>query len=471
MRIKLYRPVTEQSYRIECDNRSVNNISMQAHPANSDAVWTVSALNFEVKTLLSQGIGTLWIEGEISNFVCPASGHWYFTLKDERAQCRAAMFKGRNNRVGFLPENGQHVLLRAQVTLYEARGEYQLVVDHIEDAGIGELMRRYEQLKNKLASEGLFRDELKKPIPEQPKKIGIISSTTGAAIRDVLSVIGRRAPHIPVLIFPTLVQGETAADQIINALHKALQTGDCDVILMVRGGGSIEDLWCFNDEALAREIAHFPIPIVTGIGHEIDFTIADFAADLRTPTPSVAAETVTPDRFEMMQMIDTQISRVTSLILQRLTNHKERIEQIQKRLQGQHPARQFQALKMRLKFAYDTLLDRARMQIATDRYRLQLCLSTIQRSNPLANIRQHQENLIRLRGDHINALKQLMLKARHRLAMQAKSLDTLSPLKTLSRGFATISKNKKLISSVAQLSAGDKIDITLSDGSKQARVE
>ncbi|MCH7882057.1 MAG: exodeoxyribonuclease VII large subunit [Proteobacteria bacterium] len=444
---------------------------MQAQPPSSDTVWTVSALNFEVKTLLSKGIGTLWIEGEISNFVCPSSGHWYFTLKDERAQCRAAMFKGRNSRVGFVPENGQHVLLRAQVTLYEARGEYQLLVDHLEDAGIGELMRRYEQLKNRLDKEGLFRDELKQPIPSQPKKIGIITSPTGAAIRDVLSVIRRRAPHIPVLIFPTMVQGEGAAAQLIEALQSARREGGCDVILMVRGGGSLEDLWCFNDEALARVIAAYPIPVVTGIGHEIDFTIADFTADLRTPTPSVAAETVTPDRFEMMQTIDARINRMTSLVLQRLTHDSEGLRQIQKRLKGQHPSRQFEALKMRLKYAYDNLLDRARMHIGADRHRLQLCHSTIQQSSPLRKIRQQQEYLIHLRSNTINAIKQSLLAAGHQFAIQAKSLDTLSPLKTLSRGFATIRKGEQLVSSVNQLSTGDEIEITLSDGSKQARVE
>ncbi len=444
---------------------------MQAHPASSDTVWTVSALNFEVKTMLLQGIGTLWIEGEISNFACPSSGHWYFTLKDERAQCRAAMFKGRNNRVGFIPENGQHVLLRAQVTLYEARGEYQLVVDHLEDAGIGELMRRYEQLKIQLDQEGLFADDLKKPIPAQPKKIGVITSTTGAAIRDVLSVIRRRAPHIPVLIFPTMVQGEAATAQIIEALQRARQQGDCDVILMVRGGGSLEDLWCFNDEALARVIADYPIPVVTGIGHEIDFTIADFTADLRTPTPSVAAESVTPDRLDMMQTIDFRIARMTSLVVQRLTLYSKGLGQIHKRLQGQHPSSQIEALKMRLKYASDNLLDRTTTRIGTDRYRLQLCHSTIQQSSPLRRIRQQREYLIHLGSNTINAIKQRMLKARHQLAIQANSLDNLSPLKTLSRGFATVRKGEQLVSSVNQLSTGDKIDITLSDGSKQARVE
>ena len=420
--------------------------------------------------MLSQGIGSLWIEGEVSNFACPASGHWYFTLKDERAQCRAAMFKGRNNRVGFIPKNGQHVLIRAQVTLYEARGEYQLVVDHLEDAGVGELMRRYEILRSKLDAEGLFNSQLKQPIPAQPKKIGIVTSPTGAAIRDVLSVLGRRAPHIPVMLFPTIVQGEAAAEQILQAMRNAKNQGDCDVLLLVRGGGSLEDMWCFNDETLAREIAHFPIPVVTGIGHEIDFTIADFVADMRAPTPSVAAETVSPDRFEMMPAVDEYIRRIVIQANQCLSRANEQLTALAKRLQLQHPQRQFQALKIRLNYAYDALLERERNRIGNEKHRLRLCQSMILQSSPLIMIRQQRETLNSLHNSNTSAMKQYVLVAKHRLALQAKSLDALSPLKTLSRGFAKISKDAKLVSSVSQLQSGDEIDITLSDGNKQATV-
>lgn len=420
--------------------------------------------------MLSQGIGSLWIEGEVSNFACPASGHWYFTLKDERAQCRAAMFKGRNSRVGFIPKNGQHVLIRAQVTLYEARGEYQLVVDHLEDAGVGELMRRYEVLKSKLDAEGLFNSQLKKPIPAQPRKIGIVTSPTGAAIRDVLSVLARRAPHIPVMLFPTIVQGERAAEEILQAMRNAKSQGDCDVLLLVRGGGSLEDMWCFNDEALAREIAHFPIPVVTGIGHEIDFTIADFVADMRAPTPSVAAETVSPDHYEMMQTVDEYIRRIAIQARQCLSRFNQQLVQLDKRLQLQHPQRQFQALKIRLNHAYDALLERERNRIDNERHRLQLCQSVIAQSSPLIMIRQQREALNSLHISNTSAMKQTVLVAKHRLALQAKSLDALSPLKTLSRGFAKITKDAKLISSVNQLCSGDEIDITLSDGHKQATI-
>ena len=444
---------------------------MKSQLSGPDTIWTISALNFEVKTLLSEGIGSLWIEGEISNFVCPASGHWYFTLKDERAQCRAAMFRGRNNRVGFLPKNGQHVLIRALVTLYEARGEYQLVVEHLEDAGVGELMRRYEALKAKLGAEGLFADELKRPPPSHPKSIAIVTSPTGAAIRDVLSVLGRRAPHIPVLVFPTLVQGEQAAELILQALHSVRQHGGCDVLLLVRGGGSLEDMWCFNDEILAREIANFPIPIVTGIGHEIDFTIADFVADFRAPTPSVAAETVSPDRYELMQTVDSQLNRITGQVHQQLERANQQLGQITRRLQLQHPHRALQQLKVRLNYAYEALLTQKRNRLTNEKHRLQLCWSIITQSSPLLRIRRQREAVVVLNSKCVNAIKRRILDARHDLALQVKSLDALSPLKTLARGFAKISKNQKLVSSVNQLASGDEIEITLSDGSKQATVQ
>ena len=444
---------------------------MRSSSTIEQTIWTVSALNFEVKTMLAEGIGALWIEGEVSNFACPASGHWYFTLKDERAQCRAAMFKGKNSQVGFVPQNGQQVLLKAQVTLYEARGEYQLLAEHLEDAGIGELMRRYNKLKLELANEGLFSAALKQALPAHPQKIAIVTSPTGAAIRDALSVIRRRAPHIPVLLYPTVVQGESAAEQILKALQLVKASNECDVLLLIRGGGSLEDMWCFNDEKLAREIAGFPIPVVTGIGHEIDFTIADFAADFRAPTPSVAAETITPDRFELMQNIDYQLKRITTRILSRLANSEEFLSQCYKRLSNQHPSRQFDQLIMRLRFNCEKLLERTGNQLSSRQNRLQLCHSSIRQSTPLTIIERKLDWLNQLGRDQVNAARRQLLLAEHKLAIHARSLDTLSPLKTLARGFAKISKDQKLVNSVAQLAAGDEIKITLSDGSRQAVIE
>ncbi len=444
---------------------------MQPTQNDKQSTWTVSALNFEVKTMLSQGIGTLWIEGEISNFARPASGHWYFTLKDEKAQCRAAMFKGRNSQVRFLPENGQKVLLRAQVTLYEARGEFQLVVDHLEDAGVGELMRRYEQLKTRLDKEGLFERSLKKPLPKHPKQIALVTSASGAAIRDVLSVIARRAPHIPVVVFPTPVQGETAARQICQALERVVAFGGCDVVLLVRGGGSLEDLWCFNDETLARAMHAFPIPLVTGIGHEVDFTIADFVADLRAPTPSVAAESITPDINELMQGIDERVMRLLAQLGLRLEQSRERLGYLLKALDQQHPTRQFEQLKLRLYHAYRSLLERQRIRLGEERHRLRLCQATLVQTSPQLTIVQHQQKLARLLEHHQASMRQKMLLARHQLSLHSRSLDTLSPLKTLARGFATISKDDELVTSIAQLSSGDEIGITLADGKKRAQVD
>ncbi len=443
---------------------------MKTRRSDKDAIWTVSALNFEVKTILSQGIGSLWIEGEISNFVKPASGHWYFTLKDEKAQCRAAMFKGRNGRMGFTPENGQSVLVKAQVTLYEARGEYQLIVDHIEDAGVGELKRRYEQLKNQLDKEGLFASSRKKPLPDQPKHIGIITSPTGAAIRDALSVIRRRAPHIPVTLFPTLVQGEQAAKQLRHSLEQIKQFGHCDVVLMIRGGGSLEDMWCFNDEALARDMAEFPIPIVTGIGHEIDFTIADFVADFRAPTPSVAAETITPDCQDMMQSIDDHVGRLIRQIQLRLDKEGERLSQLERHLSNLHPQRQFDQLKLRLKYASERMINQMMAHLSHDKAQLLLCQNAFFQHSPLIVINQHQQRVELLSEKSTKAVQQRLLIARHNLALQAKTLDTLSPLKTLSRGFATIEKGEKLVTSVAQLNKNDEVNITLNDGKKQATI-
>jgi len=444
---------------------------MQPVQPTTDAIWTVSALNFEVKTMLNQGMGTLWIEGEISNFARPASGHWYFTLKDEKAQCRAAMFRGRNSRVGFQPQNGQKVLVRAQVTLYEARGEFQLVVDHLEDAGVGELMRRYEQLKAQLGQEGLFDTALKKPIPAHPRKIALVTSATGAAIRDVLSVIARRAPHVPVVVFPTPVQGEAAVAQIRKALKQVTDFAECDVVLLVRGGGSLEDLWCFNDEALARDIAAFPIPIVTGVGHEIDFTIADFVADLRAPTPSVAAESITPDINELMQAVDDRVARLLGQLGLRLEQSRERLKYLLKALDQQHPTRQFEQVKLRLRHATGSLLERLRFRLGEDRHRLSLCQSTLSQVNPQLKISRYRDQLGHLLANHQAAMRQKLLLTRHQLSLQGRSLDTLSPLKTLARGFATISKNDKLVTSVQQLRSGDAIEITLTDGSKQAKVD
>ncbi len=435
-----------------------------------ETVWTVSALNFEVKTMLTQGIGTIWVEGEISNFARPASGHWYFTLKDQKSQVNAAMFRGHNSRVGFQPENGQKVLVRAEATLYEPQGKYQLIVNHLEDAGVGELMRRFEQLKARLAAEGLFEATRKKPLPAHPRRIALVTSTTGAAIRDVLSVIRRRAPHIPVLVFPTPVQGESAAAEIRRALARVRAHGGCDVVLLVRGGGSLEDLWCFNDEGLARDLADFPLPVVTGVGHEIDFTIVDFVADQRAPTPSVAAETVTPDRNELMQFVDDRVARLHGQLALRLERARERLGNLVLRLYQQHPTRQFAQLRMRLQHAQGKLFAQQRQRIREYRHRLRLAYAGLVRLDPRVAVGHNRERVRQLLDRQLAAIRQSLLRASHRITLQRRSLDALDPDRTLARGYARISKDDKLVKSATQLARDDDVRITLVDGNKDATI-
>ncbi|MGB6452128.1 MAG: exodeoxyribonuclease VII large subunit, partial [Steroidobacteraceae bacterium] len=263
-------------------------------------VYTVSQLNREVRSLLEQRLAIIWIEGELTNLAQPASGHWYFSLKDRDAQVRCAMFRQRNVHVGFTPSAGQQVLARARVSLYEPRGDYQLIVEHLEEAGVGALKREFERLKEKLSSEGLFAEERKRGLPKFPKRIGVVTSPTGAAVRDILHILRRRFRPAAVLIYPTAVQGAAAVPAIVDALATASARAECDVLILARGGGSLEDLWAFNDERVARAVRASAIPVVTGIGHEVDFTIADFVADARAPTPSGAAVLVTPDSHAVL---------------------------------------------------------------------------------------------------------------------------------------------------------------------------
>ncbi|MFW5824439.1 MAG: exodeoxyribonuclease VII large subunit, partial [Marinobacter sp.] len=257
---------------------------------------TVSELARQVRHLLESSFMQVWVEGELSSLSRPSSGHWYFSLKDQRAQVRCAMFRGFNQRVRPLPKEGDQVRIRGRVSLYESRGDFQIIVEHMEPAGLGALQQAFDALKARLQAEGLFAPERKKPLPAMPRHIGVVTSPTGAAIHDILIVLGRRCPGIPVTLYPTPVQGQTATASIVAAIQRAVRHGQADVLIIGRGGGSLEDLWCFNEEAVARAIAACPIPTVSAVGHEVDVTIADFVADLRAPTPSAAAEKISPDQ-------------------------------------------------------------------------------------------------------------------------------------------------------------------------------
>src|SRR6201996_1141322 len=316
-------------------------ISFRAMPPSTEpaerTVYTVTRLNREVRVLIERGLGVVWVEGELSNLSVPSSGHWYFSMKDRDAQLRCAMFRQRNMSVGFTPKAGQQILARGRVSLYEPRGDYQFIVEHLEEAGVGALKREFERLKAKLAAEGLFALERKRSLPRFPRRIGVVTSPTGAAIRDVLHILARRFPPASVLIYPTPVQGEAAVAALVAAIELASARRECDVLVIARGGGSIEDLWAFNDERVARAIHASAIPVVSGVGHEIDFTIADFVADARAPTPSGAAELVAPDRNACLETLARTSERMTACMRRELRSVNARFDAALLRLKLVHP--------------------------------------------------------------------------------------------------------------------------------------
>lgn len=347
---------------------------------------TVSQLNRQVKALLEQGIARLWIEGELSNIAKPASGHVYFSLKDKTAQIRAAFFRQRQRGPTVGLKNGDQVLVFGRVSLYEPRGDYQLIVEQVEPAGEGALKRQFEVLKKMLAAEGLFDEERKQDLPELPTRIGVITSPTGAAIRDILSVLGRRFPSIPVVIYPTAVQGEAAAPELIAALETAVRRNECDVLIMGRGGGSLEDLWAFNDEKLARAIADSPIPLVSAVGHEVDFTIADFVADVRAPTPSGAAELVVPDRDDWLRSVNSLAARIARLGQRAIEDRGQTLDWLARRLAQSSPGAMLQRSATRLSDAKRRLSTAVRSSVADSTHRLELAMRGLHAVSPLATL-------------------------------------------------------------------------------------
>lgn len=426
-------------------------------------IFSISELNRRVRQLLEINIPMLWVEGEISNFACPASGHWYLSLKDKSAQVRCAMFRNANQRVKFKPRNGMQVLVCCKPGLYEDRGDYQLIIEHMEEAGFGALQRQFEQLKAKLSAEGLFDADNKRPIPTSISHIGVITSTTGAAVKDILSVLKRRFPAIKVSLFPTAVQGEEAPAQIVSALADANSHHGLDALIISRGGGSLEDLWAFNSEQVARAIAKSVLPIISAVGHEIDFTIADFVADLRAPTPSAAAEIISPDS----QQIQTQLNRLqqslTESLQRNLFGFKQQLNHLQKRLQHpgsrlQQQAQHLDHLDIRLRRAISTKLDgyRAKGNQLSDQ---------LYRQNPQHQLEEKQLKLSVVVKQLVRAISQKQERLELKLAQSMHLLDTVSPLKTLGRGYAVIRDQQgEVISSVNAVATGDCLKGQLADG-------
>ncbi len=433
-------------------------------------IYSIAQLNREARALLEGNFPLIWVEGEISNLARPASGHIYFSLKDEQAQVRCAMFKIRRQRLGFQPENGSAVLARVRVSLYEARGDYQLIVEHLEEAGDGRLRRQFEQLKQRLADEGLFDAARKRPLPDLPHCIGIVTSPSGAAIRDVLSVLKRRFPAIPVLIYPVPVQGNEAPAAIVDALHAAAQRNECDLLLLTRGGGSLEDLWAFNDEAVARAIADNPIPIVSAVGHEIDITIADFVADMRAPTPSAAAELISPDRGEWLDTLRHWRSRLIRTVQSRLAHEQQHLRAISRHLK--HPGQRLQNQAQRLDEQEQRLSRALHTRLQHNKARLGTLTARLHSQSPKQQLATLQ---LRLNADRRRlhaAMPQHLGEEQQRLAALARALDAVSPLATLSRGYAIVQHPDGLIVRKAgEVNIGDPLSVRLGEGRLDCRIE
>jgi exodeoxyribonuclease VII large subunit len=434
-------------------------------------VYSVSRLNHEVKGLLERGLGVLWVAGELSNLSQPGSGHWYFSLKDRYAQLRCAMYRSSNARVGFTPREGMQVLVRGRISLYEPRGEYQLLIEHLEEAGIGALRREFERLKSRLAAEGLFAPEHKRALPRFPRRIGVITSPSGAALRDILHILARRYRPAAVLIYPAPVQGAAAVPALVAALQLAGARAECDVLILARGGGSLEDLWAFNDERLARAIRACPLPLVCGVGHEIDFTIADFVADARAPTPSAAAELVVPDGAACLEALLRTAQRLEGCVRRELRANGAHFDAVARRLRLSHPGVRLRQQRQRLEDLARRLSGAVRSALHGDGRRFaDLCLR-LQRHSPeraLGDGRRRNEELsARLR----HAARQRISLAGHRLELAMRALESFSPLATLTRGYAIVTRpDGTLVTEAAAVASGEKIEARLAHGVLTARV-
>ncbi len=433
-------------------------------------VVTVSQLNRHIKNYLEQEIGVVYVEGELSNLSRPSSGHLYFTLKDSHAQIRCVFFKNRH--LGpFISKlkDGQHLVASGRLSLYEARGDYQLIVDELKEAGLGELYLQFEALKNKLAAEGLFHPERKKPLPKIPKTIGIITSTSGAAIQDILSTLGRRFPLASVFIYPSEVQGATAAEQLIKALQYANAHNRCDVLILARGGGSMEDLWAFNHELLARHIAASTIPIVSGVGHETDFTIADFVADYRAETPTAAATAVTPHREELLQLINNLMSRLQSAILRQIQNQQIKMDYLASKLSS--PKQIIAAHWQTIDYLEKQLLLCINGTITHRKQQLQLCTKELQMKNPLHYVKQTKLRLNQVREQLIQHLHIKINFLRYQLNNNLSTLHAVSPLATLDRGYSLTTHNGTVLYNTEHLNLGDTVNVRLAKGSLSCEIK
>jgi len=437
--------------------------------------YTVTELNRLSRQTLEAKFPLIWVEGEISNFSMPASGHWYFKMKDETATINCAMFKKQNSRSSFKPQNGIKALARCKITIYEVSGNYQLIIEQIESAGIGALQRKFEELKKRLFDEGIFDDEHKLSIPKYPKKIGIITSPTGAAIQDILSILKRRYPIASVLVYPSIVQGNTldgtsAAKELTERIIFANKENNCDVLILARGGGSIEDLWAFNDETLTRSIHNSNIPIISAVGHEVDYTICDFVSDCRAPTPSAAAEIVSPDINSIVQRLNEKELQLNHMILGFLQARYQKIDNLFIRIRNPndylfHVKTQIEGLRNRI---YKNITSK----IKIDKETLTHIDKNLQRNHPSEYLYNLFDRLCILEKRLNNEVIELLITKRKKWESSLRLLEAVSPLNTIKRGYAIVlNKDKKIIKRTSDIKINDRIFTMLGDGGVFSNIE
>ena len=437
------------------------------------AAISVSQLNRRVKTLIEQGMTRLWVEGEISNLSRPASGHIYLSLKDDSAQVSAAWFRQRQRAPAIGFKNGDRVLAYGRVSLYEARGNYQLIIEQLEPAGEGVLKLRFDALKLKLANEGLFDEDRKQALPELPNRIGVITSPSGAAIRDVLSVLKRRFPAVPVVIYPAAVQGDAAPAELIDALSNAVSRDECDVLILCRGGGSLEDLWAFNDEQLARTIADCPLPIISAVGHEVDFTIADFVADVRAPTPSGAAEIIVPSQSDWLRQIAGFATRIARVGQRKLEDKAQELDWLGRRLVASSPAATLRRQRDSLREQNGRLTSAIQQQILRQRYKLQASSAELMKLSPAVSVQRSIGQLNQLRQRLATATHDKVSDTSHKIALLGRALHSVSPLATLDRGYAIVKRegSNEVLMDTASVKQGDDVRARLARGEFTATIK
>lgn len=433
-------------------------------------VWTVSQLSEHIKTLLEARFEALWVEGEVSNLRRPASGHSYFTLKDDRSQIRAVIFRSAQ-KMPFDLEDGLHIACRARLTVYTPRGDYQLIIDRVEPRGLGALQKAFEQLKAKLQAEGLFDEGRKKPLPFLPKRIGVITSPTGAVIRDILQVTGRRFPAVSILIAPVRVQGPEAPPEIIQAIDALQKQRDIDVIILARGGGSLEDLHPFNTEEVARAVFLSPIPIVSAVGHETDFTITDFVADLRAPTPSAAAEMVVPSREQLCRQVDGSYWRLLQVQRRLAARRRERVVEATRRLKS--PDRILSDFRMILDDHLDKLTLSVNRSSAGRSQELRYLKTRLAQAGPGDKIEKSRMIIANMQQQLVTGIRSRTKENRHAMDRQLIALQNLSPLGVLQRGYSITRRLPEgtIVKNIAILAAGDYIDVQVASGNIRAQVK